>query len=227
MNNEDLLDELLQHVATPGEDNEAFAEENLVLAPLIEEINLINDQGIRLFVRAVLLATDDEFWDCPSGALNTGHPPDEHKENGNILHTKRVVRTAILMADSQERTALERDIIIAACLLHDVTKVNRMPDGSVHIDVMHPYTVDLLVRELKKREETTDTVQGSTTIFCDEVVMFQILKAIRCHLGPWSPIPETFPTVTIEWIVHLADNIATNLHTIIDGGEIIEDRWKH
>jgi HD superfamily phosphohydrolase YqeK len=227
MSNDDLLDELLNH--TPStDDDEIFIAENVIIASLLKEVNFIKDQGIRLFTRTVLINADEEFWEAPA-TLDGGtmHPPDEHLSGGNVLHTKRVVRAAIILCESQERTELEKDVVISACLLHDVTKFMKWPDGSLHNDVMHPYTVDLLVRELRKTEETDPAaLQGSSTLFIEDQTLFQIMRAIRSHLGPWSPIPETYPTVTVEWIVHLADALAAQIHTVIDGADIIEDRWK-
>lgn len=67
---------------------------------------------------------------------------------------------------------------------------------------------------------------SSTTLFLDETTVESILRLIRCHLGPWSPVPETMPSTHAEMIVHLADNIASKLHVIVDGEAIIEHRWK-
>jgi 23S rRNA maturation-related 3'-5' exoribonuclease YhaM len=227
----ELLNSLLQG-SDKVDDAEAvvFSEEDLILAPLLEEVGLITDQGIRLFTRALLLEAPESFWEAPSSITKKHHPPDEHGVAGNILHTKRVVRNVVLLSRAQQRPLLEEDIVIAAALLHDTTKFVRWQDGSLHYDRMHPYTVDDLYRAAQETQEIATSKQskvlGSTISMCEDVVIFQILKAIRGHLGLHSPVPETIPMVTLEWILHLADNMAANLHHIIDGDEVNLKRWK-
>ncbi len=224
--NEDLLDQLLQMSGNGIDANsDIFKEEDLALFPLCEEIAEIEDQSIRLFVRAVLLAVDDHFWSGPSSTSGKYHPPDESGEGGLILHTKRVVRAADFLCSSQERTSLERDMIIAACILHDITKNVKWQDGTLHYDSMHPYSASTFIRDLRLADEENESRVGSTTIYIDDLILYQIIKMIRCHLGPWSPVPETMPTVTSEWIVHLADNMATQLHIIVDGENVRPERW--
>lgn len=224
----ELLNSLLQGTEKVDETEAIiFMEEDLILAPLLDEIKLIKDQSVRLFTRAMLLEASDTFWIAPSSVSKKHHPPDEHGTGGNILHTKRVVRCALLLSQSQQRPLLEEDIVIAASLLHDTTKFIPWQDGSIHYDRMHPYRVDDLFRSAQKNEELAkQPLLGSTISLCEDVVIFQILKAIRGHLGLHSPVPETIPMVTLEWIVHLADNIAANMHHIIDGDEVNIKRWK-
>lgn len=222
---DNLLDELLN--ITPDEMSDEFAEENAHLAPLIGEINTIVDQGVRLFTRAMLLGAPPIFWIMPSSKSGKYHPPDEHGEGGNVLHTKRVVRMVALMCDAQDREQFERDIAISAAILHDITKFVHREDGESYYDPFHPYTVDKLYNTIRDSEsvQELDIVVRSTTLLCDEAYVFEILRAIRCHLGPWSPIPETYPTSSLEWFIHLADNIASHLHEITDE-DLEPKRWK-
>lgn len=222
----DLLTQLLQQYNHAGISADIMEKEDLILEPLLEEISLIQDQGIRLFVRAMLLAADDLFWSGPSSASGKFHPPDERGECGNVLHTKRVVRTADIMCASQERSVLERDIVLAACILHDITKIVKI-DGQIRSDRMHPYTVDFVLKNIREAElSSEEEPTGSSTMYIDDLALYQIMKCIRSHLGPYSPVPETYPTVINEWIVHLADNIAAHLHEIIDGDKINDSRWR-
>lgn len=196
----DLLEELLQD-ATP-ETSPDNPEEDKILAPLLAEIDLIDDGAVKHFVRQVLLSADPHFWTIPSSFSGKHHPADEHGEGGNVLHTKRVVRACKLICESQERGPFETDIMIAAAILHDLTKGIKKGE-EFEYDPLHPYTVDW--RALK-----VDTVLE------DEFVQ-QILRLIRTHLGIWSPIPETIPMSSLEWSLHLADNLASKMHWIMDG----------
>ena len=216
----DLLDDLL----SIEEDNSILDEENGKLAPLLAEINLIDNESIRNFVRAILYAADS-FWEAPSTGTAGYHPPDEIMPRGGITHTKRVVRLARMMALSQERNRHEVDIITAAALIHDVTKSHNH-NGEFTFDAMHPYTIDHFVAVVMANEDKTGPgPKSSKAIEIDHDDCALILRIVRCHLGPWSPIPETFPMTLMEWILHFADMIATQLHVIIDGEDVQDWRW--
>lgn len=218
-----LLDELLR-MEMP-EDSDNFRQENEKLAPLLPEINFIMDQGIRFCVRAMLYAAGPEFWEIPSCFSGKYHPPDEHQPGGNVLHTKRVVHIIERLCASQDRDQLERDVAIAAGLLHDLCKGVQWQDGTFHYDPMHPYTVDRFFDVLRSNEDPDEVMSRSTTLQIEETYLFEILHAVHCHLGPWSPIPETYPNTALDWVVHFADHIATNLHKVIDGDDIKLERW--
>jgi len=221
MTKKTILDELL-------DENIYFKnnEENAILKDLIDEINLISSTHLKSFVRSVLLKADD-FWKIPSSFSGKYHPIDEHGVGGNVLHTKRVVRAAKIISDSYVLDVQERDVVYAASLLHDVTKGKR--DGKSNecsYDPFHPYTVDKFISWCIDEDKKYTSESSSTTLYVDEDTIQSILRLIRCHLGPWSPIPETMPTTHAEMIVHLADNIASKLHNIVDGEAIMEYRWR-
>ena len=201
-------------------------EENLILKDLIEEINLISSTNIKSFVRSVLLKATD-FWKIPSSFSGKYHPIDEHGIGGNVLHTKRVVRIAKIISDSYILDQQERDLIYSASILHDVTKGKRKDNSEDCVyDPFHPYTLDKFVSWCIEEDKKYTSEGSSTTLYLDEDTIQSILRLVRCHLGPWSPIPETMPSTHAEMIVHLADNIASKLHNIVDGEAIIEHRWK-
>jgi HD superfamily phosphohydrolase YqeK len=201
-------------------------EEDKILFPLLDEINLICSIHIKSFVRSVLLKAEN-FWVMPSSFSDEYHPIDERDEGGNVLHTKRVVRAAEIICESYVIDTEEKDMIYAACLLHDITKGIKKPtENQYTYDPFHPYTVEKFIVWCIDQDKKYTSEASSTTLFVDEITIESILRLIRCHLGPWSPIPETTPANQLEMIVHLADNIASKLHIIIDGKNIIEHRWK-
>lgn len=215
-----LLDELL------NEQVDYLEMEDKVLAPLLDEINLINDSGIKQFVRSLLLK-QTSFWLIPSSFSGLHHPPDERGASGNVLHTKRVVRVVMLLSNSQDRSTTEKDILIAAALLHDITKGRDHADGIIRYDEFHPYTVETAVDWARMEDEKMIQEGGtSSSLWIDQEALTQILRLVRCHMGTWSPIPETVPLSTLEWMLHHADLIASKLHWIIDGDDVLEARWK-
>lgn len=222
MNKESILDEILNKES----DSISFEEESKILEPLSEEINMIVDSNIKSFVKSILLRADG-FWTIPSSFSGKYHPPDEHNSGGNVLHTKRVVRAAKVISDSYSLSNEERDLVYAACLIHDVTKGVLDKDSKYfHYDPMHPYTVGKFVQKCREHDKKYAGEAQSSTLFVSEDTVQSILRLVRCHLGPWSPVPETVPITYLDIIVHLSDNLASKLHYLLDGDAIIEERWK-
>jgi hypothetical protein len=220
MPNKSILDDILDK-----EKNNSLVQEDEVLSPLLDEINLILDESIRSFVRSILLKSNI-FWEIPSSFSGKYHPPDEHGFGGNVIHTKRVVRIARIMCDSYSLLPEESDVIIAACLLHDVTKgIQTEKDGAFHYDPMHPYTVGGFISDCIKHDKEYANDTQSSSLFLGEESIQSILRLVRCHLGPWSPIPETYPITYMDYIVHLSDNIASKLHDVIKDSELFNEKW--
>lgn len=217
---------ILDDILVQRSEMPSFKEENVILQPLLEEIEYISDDAIKSFVRSVLLRAD-KFWTIPSSFSGKYHPSDEHGIGGNVLHTKRVVRIANLMSDSYVLSPEERDIVLAACLLHDVCKgISKDGSDDCKYDPMHPYTVGRLVEYCQQEDKNFANESMSSTLFVSEEIVQSILRLIRCHLGPWSPIPETYPITYLDYIVHLSDNIASKIHSVIEDSELINPQWK-
>ena len=216
-----ILDEILKE-----DKSDIISNENEILSELLSEINLINDDSIASFVRSILLKAEI-FWNIPSSFSGKYHPPDEHNAGGNVLHTKRVVRVASIMCDSYSLSEDERDIIIAACILHDVTKGIASEDlTSFNYDPMHPYTVGSFISKCQMHDKEYGNDSQSTSLFISEDVAQTILRLIRCHLGPWSPVPETCPITYMDYIVHIADNVASKIHKVIEDSELMNEQWR-
>jgi hypothetical protein len=220
MTKKSLLDDLLVENKI-----DSYSQENELLAPLLEEINLIEDEGILSFVRSILLKAG-VFWTIPSSFSDKYHSPDEHGAGGNVIHVKRTTRIAHTLCESYTLSTEERDIILAACLLHDVTKGIASEDGSTfQYDPMHAYTVGPFVIKCQSYDKEYGNDSASSSLFISEDSLQSILRLIRCHLGPWSPVPETYPITYMDYIVHIADNIASKLFEYIKDSELIDDKW--
>lgn len=223
MSSDKVLDEILKDKGTPNLERE---KEDALLEPLLPEIELIKEPRLQGFVRSLLLKAGP-FWFIPASFTGEYHPPDERDEGGNVLHTKRVVRTALLFADSYSLEEEERDMLIAAAILHDITKgvtwvVNELPS----YDPMHAYTVDRFVRMVRVEDTQFSSENKSSSLFLDEDSVQAILRLIRCHMGVWGPIPETYPVYALEMALHLSDMVASHLHKIIDGEEAENNLWR-
>jgi 23S rRNA maturation-related 3'-5' exoribonuclease YhaM len=221
MTKKSLLDDILIE-----NKNDTLIQENEILGPILKEINLISDDSVKSFVRSILLKAD-LFWVVPSSFSGKYHPQDEHGTCGNLLHTIRVTRIANTICDSYSLAQDERDLILAACLLHDVTKgIASEDDGMFQYDPMHPYTVGQFVVNCQSYDKEYGTDSLSSSLFIAEEAIQTILRLVRCHLGPWSPVPETYPITYLDYIVHVADNIASKLHTYIEDSDLINEKWK-
>jgi HD superfamily phosphohydrolase YqeK len=219
-----MKDDILDEILSAKKEISFIKEEDKILEPLLKEINLIKDESIKSFVRSVLLRANS-FWKIPSSFSGKYHPIDEHNEGGNVLHTKRVVRAANVMCDSHTLADDDRDIVLAACLLHDLTKGMDVEKELFQYDPMHPYTVGPFVKRCQDYDKNYASENQSSTIYLAEEVVQSILRLVRCHLGPWSPVPETNPITYLDMIVHLADNIASKVHYVVDGDDVIKERW--
>lgn len=221
MENISGLEEVLK-----DEPTDVRAEEDVFLEPLLEEIQLINSESIANFVRSVLLRSGD-FWFIPVYPEKDLFPPDEYEPGGNIIHTKRVVRAIRLLCYINSLDTKRTDIAIAAALLHTVTKAKYSDESeTVEYDLMYPYTVKVLIDVIMRDDEIYSTDDRSTTLDADTEDIQMILMLIRKQMGAHSLIPEVIPQpFSYESILNTAVVIAMNLHILIDGDEINQDRW--
>lgn len=217
---DDLLNDILQGSGEP------YSEEDKILAPLLDEIDLIDDPGILSFVRAVLVRAPACFWTESSEFTGDNFPPDERFSGGTVLHTKRVVRIVRMLLFAQDKSQEEIDQAVAAALIHDITKGTEHPDGYVIYDHMHPYTVDALVSYIMTEDKNNSDETRSATLWISEEHLTNIMRMVRCHMGSWSPIPETVPITNLELTLHLADLLASKLHFLVDGDDIQDYRWE-
>ena len=217
---------ILDDILVKEKNVSSIEKENKILFLLLDEINLILDESIRSFVRSILIRSGI-FWEIPSSFSGKYHPQDERCKGGNVLHTKRVVRIAALMGESYSLSPEETDIVISACLLHDVCKgIINDGAGECKYDPMHPYTVGKFIAKCQEQDKKFASESESSTLFLSEDIVQSILRLVRCHLGPWSPVPETYPITYLDYIVHLSDNIASKMHLIIEDSDLINPKWK-
>lgn len=208
MSKDDILHNIL-NVDDNAEDNVenitiGNEDEDKILRPLLPEINMIRGNELKHLVRSILLKADHFF----------ATPDDPEKDL--IAHTKHVFRFCKLLLEAQERDAEDCDLIYTAALIHDVTKlveINSM--GDLEIDPFHPYTVGSFVMWVRSQDDILTVSDSSSSLMVASEVLAQILRLVRCHMGSWAPVPETMPITSLEWILHNADYLATNLNYVL------------
>lgn len=216
--------------------NQMKLYEDEALYPLLECINFISEESIKQFVRAVLLEAPAVFWTQPASTVEGQSPPDEMLEGGLVLRVQRVARTSLYIANTQQVGQYEQDLMVAAALIHAVTRY--VPtETSSYQDPMYPYTADNFVHQVRYEyanerdaymtgeNDDSEILNRSTPLDIEEDDLMTVLRLVRCHRGYLSPVPETVPVTTLEWGFHLAYYIACNLHYIVDGPNVSEQRW--
>ena len=218
-------DELYGDFASSDASNSIADAEDEILYPLMDELESIQDHDIRMFTRAMLLKATS-FWYIPSSA-SMHYPPDEQMEGGLVLHTQRVFRVVEILGSLYELESIEVDKLKSAALLHDITKASVVIGGNSPVyDYLHPYTVDGLYTVVKKDDELNSGSNMSNVLTIDQAVVDNIFKAIRAHKGNKSPVPETVPAKnSLPMLFHVANEIAKSVHYIVDGDEVVIERW--
>ncbi len=173
------------------------------VAVFAEELSLIQDKDIRSFTEKCILRTPDYFYTVPASSTGKYHPEYSLGEGGLIRHTKALVYFAkellSLEYNKQRFTALERDMIIAAGILHDSFK---------HGDTEQQYSIanHPMVAADHILEWADETEREFAKIISD---------CVRSHMGEWAYDYKTKkeimpkPQTDIEMFVHECDYLAS------------------
>lgn len=215
-----LLDTVLDSVKTQEEE---ASLQDVVLEPFESLIDVINDKGVKSLVRSVLFRlykyrapASSAFWESPAAMQEGRHPPDEYDKDGLVLHTKRVAKTALCMAAAAGIQPKELDILIAAALLHDITKaVYANEEMEVSHDSYHMYTIDSLIEFMRTDDQDNAKSFQDNSLDIEFEDLIKVLRLVRCSHGVLSPIPETLPVTESERILAMADYVASNFHLIL------------
>lgn len=164
------------------------------------ELDLIEDDDLANFAEQALMMVDDSYCDMPSSPSGMYHQPGESQ----VLHIRRVVYLLTIFCNMLKIEEKARDIFLVAGILHDMCKFKKEEDGSYHTDIMHP-----LLPRLK--------LKGLNVLLDSEGEQFEtIMDLIEGHMGIWGVNPKFIPRFNeqenmfgVEWILHMADNIAT------------------
>lgn len=179
------------------------------------EIGLIANEDIRLLVRATLDACPLCFWTMPAATTGKYHPAISLGEGGLIRHTKAVVRLACHLCDMSDIApgTVDRDIILAAAILHDCCKKN---DNEKYTAFMHPQRAADLIWQ-----QATLLAAGGEDAVRDAAAR-AIAAIVACHMGRWNVNPrtgETLPTPLThrQRLVHTADFLASRKDITLAG----------
>lgn len=153
-------------------------------------------------MRASLNNTPDYFYKGWASSTGKYHPACTCKDGGLVIHVRRAVYIVNRLADGWGLKGLDKDIVVAATILHDIAKVGQ-GSGPYQDYVNHPINAEKYLAPY------------------DEDIRKKVNDCIRFHMGLWTPdsIKKPLTEYTLsELIVYTADYIATtkDLTTPVD-----------
>jgi len=182
-----------------------------------KELELIKSDSIRVKVHTVLEHISDKFYEVGASSTGKYHPKFAQGPGGLYRHTRAACRIAQMFFEWQDEldknvdkadydnVMYERDIVIAALILHDTCKYGQKFEYK-YTQHDHPVLASSLILEVlgNNDEEAQD-----------------IANCVMSHMGPWTTskysqivLPE--PQTSIEIFTHLCDYIASRKYIEIE-----------
>jgi hypothetical protein len=160
-----------------------------VLEMLDKEINKIQDDRIRGFTIAAIIAAPDLYWKRASSSTGKHHPIDELGDYGNVYHVKKVSKVVEIFIEAEDLIPIEADTLRSAVLLHDVRKYG--DDGAAE----------------KTQDDHPEAVRRYLQNLADMTPYYSnIMDLVDTHMGKWGKYkPET----RLQKLCHYADAIAS------------------
>ncbi len=159
---------------------------------LEEELALIGDLDVQAWTVLSLKQAPGYFWYAPASMTGKYHPVCSNGKAGLIIHTKRVVYFADKICFAWGIINQNRDIVLSACILHDIAKP--MPGQSYQLHTNHP--INALAYLAKGDSYFIKTVK----------------ECIQWHMGRFSPrsIVKAMGDFTLlELTVYTADYLSS------------------
>lgn len=182
-----------------------------------EELQMIKNEEVRNCVIEVLKQVNDKFYHAAASSTGKYHPEYALGDGGLYRHTRAAVKIAndILSLEwfDKEFTDDDKDVIIAALILHDTCKSGKDWDSNYTMHT-HPLQAGDLIEDVLKDTE-------------DKGIGEEIARLVRCHMGQWCEpgrwnkyndrtiLPK--PDELDEFIVHLCDYLASRKFLEVKG----------
>ena len=163
----------------------------------------IQNQNLRIFVACCL---DSRFYECPAAIRR------HHEYIGGLCeHTLETVKIALAIMDTMPRTKINRDMVIAGCVLHDIGKIfcfDKVGQSYVPNDTYN--LIEHITMGIMYIEEYTSLLTDSQIL--------QIRHIIQSHHGIYG---DVVPLTAEAWLVNEADGASSRLRSIVDDLEAI------
>lgn len=166
---------------------------------LEEELEKFTDLSIRGFVQGCIEDFPTYFWTAPASGTGQWHDEEENLEGGLVTHTKRVVRLVEELSHFYGLNYWERDVLIAAAILHDSwCKGLQSSTERTATDVFHPMYVQFRFPYMAYGQN-----------FIDEKTYDEIMLCVVAHSARWSVNKSLNIDKKLPNIFKLADYIGS------------------
>jgi putative nucleotidyltransferase with HDIG domain len=178
-----------------------------------QELNHLSNNEIIGFTQIVLSQAPKKFYTMPASSGGKYHPATSLGQGGLVTHTKQVFYMAMSLMDTRlPMFKCDRDIVLSACLLHDIYKYDTNPENK--------WTLRNHGLKAKEWIEQLDAVEDYFACYQTKPDWyFEILKCIQSHNGVFSrEYQGKFDTN--QSIVHAADYLASRKWNLFDKGKL-------
>ena len=153
---------------------------------------------LRLFVACCL---DSRFYGCPAAIRR------HHEYTGGLCeHALETVRFALSMVDTMERMEVNRDMVIAGAVLHDIGKIfcfDKVGYGYVPNDTYN--LIEHITMGIMFVDEYKNLISDSQ--------LLQLRHIIQSHHGSYG---DVIPLTAEAWVVHYADTVSSQMRSVAD-----------
>ena len=161
-----------------------------MLAEVRAAVEAMGGAGLRSLTERLLSDAGDTLLYFPAAAKL------HHAERGGLLHhVVTMLRMAAHFAD--EYPTLDRDLLVAGVILHDLAKINEL--NATELGAVSDYSVDgMLIGHIVRGVARIDAVGRETG--CDEETLLMLEHMILSHHGVpeyGSPRPPMFPEAEV------------------------------
>ncbi len=160
---------------------------------LLKCVKLIGNELVRNFVVECLSRAPNYFWRIPASSSGKYHPLLSLGNGGLVRHTIKAIEYVLKLCKSNSIVGTERDIIIAALILHDTCKAGIEDSEDHNYYPQHAYLPRKMYEKIAERYTIPKT----------------IFDLIDSHMGQWSEDPTKIPKTKKQRIVHFADYLAS------------------
>lgn len=184
-----------------------------------KELLLIEDKYIRETTEKIITELPDYFFRTAASSTGKYHPKYALGDGGLVRHTKAAVKICadLLSLDYNQNkfTQEERDLMIAALILHDGMKHGL--EGSKYTVADHPVVMADYIRENHYGD-------------FPESQLVTITDAIAAHMGQWNTDYKTGeeimpkPVTEMQYFVHMCDYLASRKYLIVEFENYYEPR---
>lgn len=167
-----------------------------------DEINEIKDYDVKIITLKILENLPENFWYKPNISEYGETRREDEGVGGNILHTKRAFKIADDLAGMWKISDYQRDIVLAATLIHDAFLDNFLGENSSKDEIFHIHLIQPRIKFINYQYLINSSKNKD--------VFDLIMKGVEGHTGECCLIPSLRYKDEDDFlkIVHLADYFA-------------------